>query len=137
MRTAHRAPTPDAIAPDGVAIRTLIDEVQGARKLSLAEGTVGPNQRSQKVYHTTYEEIWYFLQGQGIFHLHAPGADAEESTPVWPGDAVLVPPTYGFWVQNTSTDELVFLLAGSPPWGAGQEVHPWTASARPAGEIDT
>jgi hypothetical protein len=82
MRKAYRAPTPDATAPDGVEIRYLVDELQGAQKLSLAEGAVGQNQRSHKVYHTTYEEIWYFLQGEGIFHLHAPGASAE-GRPRW------------------------------------------------------
>ncbi len=125
MQKTHRAPTPDAIAPDGIAIRHLIDEAQGAKKLSLAEGALGPGQRSAKVYHTTYEEIWYFLQGEGIFHLHVPGSDAEEATRVRPGDALLTPPHHGFWVENTGTDELVVLLAGSPPWGSGQEVLPW------------
>jgi oxalate decarboxylase/phosphoglucose isomerase-like protein (cupin superfamily) len=52
---------------------------------------------------------------------------------VGPGGALLVPTTYGVWVENTGTDELVFLIAGSPPWGAGQEVHPW----RPHPEGDT
>ena len=117
MQKSHRAPTPDAIAPDGIAIRHLIDEAQGAKKLSLAEGALGPNQCSAKVYHTTYEEIWYVLQGEGIFRLHMPGVDTEESTQVRPGDALLVPPHHGFWVANTGTDELAVLLAGSPPWG--------------------
>jgi len=98
MQKSHRAPTPDAIAPDGIAIRHLIDEAQGAKKLSLAEGALGPGQRSAKVYHTTYEEIWYVLQGEGIFRLHMPGVDTEESTQVRPGDALLVPPHHGFWV---------------------------------------
>ncbi len=96
MQKSHRAPSPDAIAPDGIAIRHLIDGAQGARKLSLAEGALGPSQRSVKVYHTTYEEIWYFLQGEGIFHLHAPDGGAEESTLVQPGDALLIPPHHGF-----------------------------------------
>jgi mannose-6-phosphate isomerase-like protein (cupin superfamily) len=77
------------------------------------------------VYHTVYEEIWYFLHGFGVFHLHAPGAAVEEAMPVGPGDAVLVPPGYGFWVENAGADELVFLLCGSPPWGEGQEVQPY------------
>jgi mannose-6-phosphate isomerase-like protein (cupin superfamily) len=124
---------PDAIAPDGVAIRNLIDEAQGARKLSLAEGSLEPNQRSTKVYHTIYEEIWYFLHGEGIFHLHAPDTGKEESAPVRPGDALLVPPQHGFWVENTGTDDLVFLLAGSPPWGTGQEVRPWPTAEQSTG----
>lgn len=79
MHKAQRAPSPDTIAPDGVEVHNLVDGPQGAQKLSLAEGAVGPNQRSQKVYHTTYEEIWYYVRGEGVFHLHTPGALAEES----------------------------------------------------------
>jgi mannose-6-phosphate isomerase-like protein (cupin superfamily) len=127
MPTYHRADAPDAIAPDRIEIRYLVDEPQGARKLGVAEGLLRPGSRSDKVYHTAYEEIWYFLQGTGVFHLHAPGATEEESLVVHRGDAILVPPLHGFWAENTGSDDLVFLLCGAPPWSAGQEVHPWPA----------
>jgi mannose-6-phosphate isomerase-like protein (cupin superfamily) len=126
----HRGVEPDHVAPDGVEIRNLVDEPQGAQKLSVAEGLVKCGQRSDKVYHTSYEEIWYFLQGRGVFHLHRPGAAEEEATAVQPGDAVLVPPLHGFWAENIGEQNLVFLLCGSPPWGEGQEVLPWPPAAR-------
>lgn len=129
MPKYHRRSAPDATAPDGIEIRNLVDEPQGARRLSLAEGVLQSGQRSAKVYHTVYEEIWYFLRGSGVFHLHAPGAAAEEAIPVGPGDAVLVSPLHGFWAENTGGDDLVFLLCGSPPWGQGQEVRPWPPDA--------
>ena len=127
MPKRHRAAVPDHIAPDGVEIRDLIDEPQGARKVSVAEGCVVSGRRSAKMYHTSYEEIWYFLRGSGTFHLQAPGTSEEEAIPVEPGDVLLVPPLHGFWVENTGTEECVFLLCGSPPWGKGQEVLPWPA----------
>jgi mannose-6-phosphate isomerase-like protein (cupin superfamily) len=131
MRTYHRGDDPDHIAPDGVEIRNLVDETQGAQKLSVAEGLMKQGQRSNKVYHTSYEEIWYFLQGSGTFHLHRPDSAEEEAMAVHPGDSVLVPPRYGFWAENTSEHDLVFLLCGSPPWGTGQTVLPWPPGSQP------
>ena len=132
MPVYHRSPEPTAIAPDGIQIRDLVNTPQGAAKLSMAEGLLPPGQRSAKVYHPVYEEIWYFLQGSGIFHLHAPGAASEERMPVGPGAALLVPPRHGFWVENTGQDDLIFLLCGSPAWGTGQVVLPWPPSNIPA-----
>jgi mannose-6-phosphate isomerase-like protein (cupin superfamily) len=131
MRAYRRADAPNAIAPDQVEIRNLVDEPQGARRLSVAEGLLRPSKRSDKVYHTVYEEVWYFLAGSGVFHLHAPGAADEESVSVQAGDTILVPPRHGFWAENSGSDDLVFLLCGSPPWGGGQEVHPWPAVGLP------
>jgi mannose-6-phosphate isomerase-like protein (cupin superfamily) len=122
----HRSERPTAIAPDGAEIRSLVDRAQGATRLSLAEALVRPGQRTAKVYHQTiYEEIWYFLQGTGRFHLQAPGARDEEITEVAPGDAVQIPPRHGFWVENTSGDDLIFLCCGSPPWPGDQEAQRW------------
>src|SRR5262249_10219636 len=122
----HRAEHPTAIAPDGAEIRSLVDRAQGTARLSLAEALVRPGQHTAKVYHQTiYEEIWYFLQGAGTFHLHAPEADREEVTEVASGDAVHIPPRHGFWVENTSGSDLIFLCCGSPPWPGDQEAQRW------------
>lgn len=125
MQVRHRTPEPTAIAPDGIQIRDLVNTPRGSIRLSMAEGLLSPGQRSAKVYHPIYEEIWYFLQGHGIFHLHVPDAAAEETMPVEPDDAVLVPPRHGFWVENMSEGDLIFLLCGSPPWGTGQVALPF------------
>lgn len=107
-------------------MRPLIDRAQGARRLSMAEGIVHVGQRTAKVYHqTVYEEIWYFLSGAGVFHLHALGAEMEEVMCVAPGDAILVSPGAGFWVENVGSNDLVFLCCGSPPWPGDQEAQPW------------
>jgi len=113
-------------APDGAEIRNLIHREQGATRLSMAEALVSAGQRTAKVYHQTiYEETWYFLQGSGVFHLHHPGAEAEEILAVAPGDTVLIPPGDGFWVENTGTTDLIFLCCGSPPWPGDEEAQPW------------
>jgi mannose-6-phosphate isomerase-like protein (cupin superfamily) len=116
-------------APDGAEIRNLIHRDQGATRLSLAEALVPVGQRTAKVYHqTVYEEIWYFLRGSGTFHLHHPGAATEEILDVAPGDAILIPPGDGFWVENTGMSDLIFLCCGSPPWPGDQEAQPWLDS---------
>jgi mannose-6-phosphate isomerase-like protein (cupin superfamily) len=102
----------------------------------MAEGSLKPNLRSEKVYHASYEEIWYFLQGAGVFRLHRPNEAEEEAIVVGAGDAVLVPPRHGFWVENTSEDDLRFLLCGSPPWGEGQEVYPWPPRDAPPRRVE-
>jgi mannose-6-phosphate isomerase-like protein (cupin superfamily) len=132
MPTYHRSQDPTAIAPDLIQIRDLVNTPHGATKLSVAEGLLPPKQRSIKKYHPVYEEIWYFLQGTGVFHLHAPEATPEESMQVGPGDALLVPSRHGFWVDNTGEGDLIFLLCGSPPWGTGQVVLDWPANNMPA-----
>jgi hypothetical protein len=52
LRTYRRAEAPDASAPDGIEIRDLVNTLQGARQLSVAEGLLRPRQRSTKVHHT-------------------------------------------------------------------------------------
>jgi mannose-6-phosphate isomerase-like protein (cupin superfamily) len=122
----HRQERPTAIAPDGAEIRNLIHREQGATRLSLAEALVPAGGRTAKVYHQTiYEEIWYVLAGSGTLHLHHPGEDHEEVLAVGPGDAILLQPGHGFWVENGGTSDLIFLCCGSPPWPGDQEAQPW------------
>lgn len=130
----HRTQQMTAVAPDGAEIRNLVHHAQGATRLSLAEALVPAGQRTAKVYHqTVYEEIWYFVQGRGVMHLHQPGQDAEEAFAVEPGDAVLIPAGHGFWVENTGTDALIFLCCGSPPWPGDEEAQPWPPPSTGAG----
>lgn len=131
MEKRRRSERPTATAPDGAEIRDLIDRGQGAERVSLAEALVRPGGRTAKVYHRTqYEEIWYILRGTGTFHLHRPGAAREEEAHVEPGDAVLVPPGHGFWVENVGTSDLVWLCCGSPPWASLEdEAWPWPPEA--------
>ena len=122
----HRTEQMDGYAPDGAEIRVLVDRPQGATRVSLAEALVPVGQRTAKVYHqTVYEEIWYFVQGVGTVHLHDPAQADEEVFAVEPGDAVLLKPGHGFWVENTGPTALIFLCCGSPPWPGPEEAQPW------------
>jgi hypothetical protein len=53
MLQSTRSDTPDAIAPDGAEIRVLLDRLQGATRLSLAEALVKPGERTACVSHKT------------------------------------------------------------------------------------
>jgi mannose-6-phosphate isomerase-like protein (cupin superfamily) len=128
MPKRHRAQAPDAIAPDGAEIRVLVSGPDdGATRLSLAEALGG---RTRKVYHQTiYEEVWYILQGTGTMHLQAPHAAEEEVFQVVAGDAVLIAPRHGFWVQNTGEVDLIWLCCGSPPVPGAEEAQLWPPSS--------
>lgn len=126
MPKTNRVGQPLVIAPDGAQIRSLIHRDQGATRLSIAEALVPAGGRTAKVYHrTVYEEVWYFVRGGGTMHLHAPTAADEEVFAVGQGDTVLIPAGTGFFVENTSADDLVFLCCGSPPWPGDDEARPW------------
>jgi len=59
--TKRLAATPDAVAPDGSAVRILARLAGG----SMAHFELAAAQTSRAVAHSTVEEIWYFLAGRG------------------------------------------------------------------------
>ncbi len=122
---SRRSETPDAIAPDGAEIRILIDQPQGATRLSVAEALVKPSTRTACVSHKTIEEVWYIVRGTGRFHRLPPDGSKEEVEDVGPGDALLIPTGCGFWVENTGLNDLVFLCCDAPPWPGHDEATPW------------
>ena len=126
---SERSDAPDATAPDGAEIRVLIDRPQGAVRLSLAEALVKPRERTACVSHKTIEEIWYIVRGSGVFHRLSPDGGEEQTTKVAPGDALLIPTGYRFWVDNTGPDDLVFLCCDAPPWPGAEEAVVWNESA--------
>jgi len=126
MPAWHRQSEPTGLAPDGAEIRELVGRARGARRLSVAEALVPPGRRTAKVYHrTVYEEVWYIVEGTGVMHLNHPDAPDEEVFAVGPGDAMLVSPGHGFWIENTGPANLIFLCCGSPPWPGDDEARPW------------
>jgi mannose-6-phosphate isomerase-like protein (cupin superfamily) len=61
LATRRIASEPDAIAPDGSAVRVLCATSRGG----MAVFTLAPGAVSRAVAHRTIEEIWYFLAGSG------------------------------------------------------------------------
>lgn len=122
---SQRSEIPDAIAPDGAEIRVLLDRLQGAMRLSLAEALVKPGERTACVSHRTIEEIWYIVGGTGRFRRLAPDGNDEQTAEIALGDALLIPTGYRFWVENTGHDDLIFLCCGTPPWPGHEEAIVW------------
>jgi mannose-6-phosphate isomerase-like protein (cupin superfamily) len=46
----------------------------------------------------------------------------DESSPIRPGEIVLIPPGATQYIRNTGTSDLVFLCVVSPKWHADDEV---------------
>jgi len=91
----------------------------------MVEGLVKPGERTGCVSHRTIEELWYIIKGTGNFHRMTPDGGSEETSEVAPGDALLIPTGYRFWVENTGSDDLTFLCCGTPPWPGDQEAVIW------------
>ena len=54
-----------------------------------------------------------------------PDGNGEETAAVAPGDALLIPTGYRFYVENTGQDDLIFLCADAPPWPGPEEATVW------------
>lgn len=70
--------------------------------------------------HEESEEIFYFMEGEGVFML-----DGERFT-VGPGSVVYVPPKTEHGIFNTGFSNLVFVVTASPPeplWHTDNQQH--------------
>jgi mannose-6-phosphate isomerase-like protein (cupin superfamily) len=61
-------------------------------------------------------EFYYILQGTGSMQIDG------ETSPVHPGQIVMIPPGAIQHIHNTGTCDLVFLCVISPKWQAHDEV---------------
>jgi Mannose-6-phosphate isomerase len=60
-------------------------------------------------------EIYYILEGSGAMTI------GDETSPVRPGDCILIPPGSIQHIRNTGAGDLVFLCVVSPKWQASLE----------------
>jgi mannose-6-phosphate isomerase-like protein (cupin superfamily) len=107
--------SPDAIAPDGSAVRVLL-QLHGG---SLAHFELGAGQTSRAVAHRTVEEIWYVLQGRG--EMWRKLGEQEEVVPVAAGVAIAIPQGTHFQFRACGTEPLAVIGVTMPPWpGEGE-----------------
>ena len=94
------------------------DQVPGAEELgcSIAHAIVPPGRSTLPHRLDRSTEIYYILAGSGVMTI------GEESSPVRPGEIILIPPGAVQHIQNTGTGDLVFLCIVSPKWQAADEV---------------
>jgi mannose-6-phosphate isomerase-like protein (cupin superfamily) len=101
---------PDAIAPDGTAVRLLASLAGGSfAHYELPAGAV-----SHAVTHRTVEEVWYFVVGVG--QLWRRQGETESVVDVRPGVCLTIPLGTDFQFRADPTAPLAFVAATMPPW---------------------
>jgi mannose-6-phosphate isomerase-like protein (cupin superfamily) len=114
---------PDAIAPDGSAVRILLQLAGG----SMAHFELPPGQTSQAVAHRTVEELWYFVRGQG--EMWRKLGEIEEVVAVGPGVAISLPRGTHFQFRALGPEPLAAVGVTMPPWPGESEAYtvpgPW------------
>lgn len=118
---------PDAVAPDGSAVRVLC-ATAGA---STARFTLAPGMVARPVVHRTVDEIWYVCAGTGrIWRSHAD--DAGEVINLDPGLSLTIPRGTRFQFRCDGAHPLHILAVTLPPWPGEGEAQPvsgkWTTT---------
>ena len=106
---------PDAIAPDGSDVRTLLGLDGGG----MAHFELAPGQTSVAEAHRTVDEIWYFLSGRG--EMWRKSGNQETVEPVDPGVCLTIPVGTHFQFRSFGYEPLAALGVTMPPWpGKGE-----------------
>ena len=119
-------PSPDAVAPDGTAVR-LLGALAGG---SMAHFELKAGAVSHAVAHRTVEEIWFFLSGRGKIWRRL---GTEESViDVMPGVSLAIPLGTHFQFRAEGATPLAFIAITMPPWPGMEEAYrvegPWAAT---------
>jgi mannose-6-phosphate isomerase-like protein (cupin superfamily) len=106
---------PDAVAPDGTAVR-LLNALAGG---SFAHFELPAGAVSHAVAHRTVEEIWYFVSGTGKVWRRR--GDEEVFTDAAPGVSLTVPLGASFQFRAGAGGPLAFVAVTMPPWPGDTE----------------
>ena len=107
--------TPDAIAPDGTAVRLLAALSAGSfAHFELPAGAV-----SRAIVHRSVEEIWFFVAGRGELWRRA--GDQEEVVAVAAGVSATIPLGTRFQFRASPEAPLAFVAVTMPPWPGEEE----------------
>ena len=118
---------PDAVAPDGSAVRILLRLAGG----SMAHFELQPGQTSRAVEHRTVDEIWFFVSGWGeLWREQAGDAQVVE---VYPGVCLTIPVGTRFQFRSLGKETLSAVGVTMPPWPGEDEAvaaaGPWEPTA--------
>jgi mannose-6-phosphate isomerase-like protein (cupin superfamily) len=108
---------PEAVAPDGTDVRTLLQLAGG----SLAHFELAPGKTSKAVAHRTVEEIWYFVGGRG--EMWRRQAEREEIVAVDAGVALTIPLGTAFQFHAFGDKPLRMIVFTMPPWPGADEAY--------------
>jgi mannose-6-phosphate isomerase-like protein (cupin superfamily) len=108
---------PDAIAPDGSAVRVLVSLSGG----SMAHFELAAGETSAAVRHRTVEELWYFVGGRGEMWRRAPDG-GERVDAVEAGVSLDLPLGTSFQFRALgAADPLRAVGVTLPPWPGEDE----------------
>ena len=93
--------SPDALAPDGSEVRTLLRLSGG----SMAQFTLPAGQVSVPAVHRTVEEIWFFTAGRGEMWRRL--GDQEEIVAVEAGVCITIPVGTSFQFRSFGDEPLI------------------------------
>lgn len=108
-------PEASIVAPDGSAIRPLLEVTRGG----LSHCTLPPGGVSLAVRHRTIEELWFILAGRCEVWRRL--GDVEEVVEAAPGTCVSLPTGTHFQFRTRGAEPLVFVIATLPPWPGMEE----------------
>lgn len=94
---------------DGSTIRSLLDATNApVENQSLAEASLPRGGRTERHYHRQSEEIYFIISGTGTMEIDG------ETSPVKPGDAILIPAGTRHQIQASAAGTLQFLCCCAP-----------------------
>jgi mannose-6-phosphate isomerase-like protein (cupin superfamily) len=114
-QTARVGPAADALAPDGSAIRLLVQAPRG----SMVHCALAPGEVSRAVRHRSVEEVWFCVAGRGQVWRKAEAA--EETVDVEPGVALSIPLGTSFQFRAADQEALEVVITTMPPWPGADE----------------
>jgi len=105
------------IAGDNTILRELLhpDKADLNLRYSLAHARVQPGLTSF-AHSLKTSEVYYILEGEGIMYI------GDEQQQVFPHQAIYIPPGKRQCIQNTGTEDLVFLCIVDPAWRVEDEI---------------
>ncbi|MFH1768232.1 MAG: cupin domain-containing protein [Candidatus Omnitrophota bacterium] len=102
---------PKFVAGDDSSLRELLHGKKDNLQLrySLARAVVKPK-TSTKPHKLKFSEVYYILEGEGLIFIN------RESSSVYPGDAIYIPPGAEQYIENKGEGDLAFLCIVDPAW---------------------
>ena len=99
------------IAGDGCLLREFLHPRNGDLKISysFAHATVAPAEITA-LHRLKTSEVYYILEGRGLMFID------EESKPVYPKQAIYIPPYSRQQIKNIGDSDLKFICIVDPAW---------------------
>jgi mannose-6-phosphate isomerase-like protein (cupin superfamily) len=116
--TVRLPAAPEAIAPDGSAVRVLLKLERG----SAAHFELAPGMTPVAVAHRRVDEIWYFLRGRGEMWRKA--GPREDVVTVEPNVCISLPAGTHFQFRSLGDEPLSAFGVTMPPWPDDGDAYP-------------